>query len=58
MGFFTKYCEVCGVKVGKGQEFIRFGKHFCSEEHASKYANEMEQKRLAAPREDSGGGCC
>jgi hypothetical protein len=55
MGLFTKYCEVCGVQVTSGQDFVRFGKHFCSEDHAKKYASEMEQRRLAAPTENSGG---
>jgi hypothetical protein len=57
MGLFTKYCEVCGMKVSKGQDFVRFGRHFCSEDHAKKYAGEMEQRRLAAPVEEDSGGC-
>jgi len=57
VGLFTKYCEVCGVKLGDGHDFIRFGKHFCSEDHANKYASDMEQRRLDAPRQE-GSGCC
>jgi hypothetical protein len=57
LGLLTKYCEVCGVTVGKGQDYARFGKHFCSQEHAAKYATEMEQRRLNNPAKDSG-GCC
>lgn len=57
MGLFTKYCEVCGIKLDKGLDFVRFGKHFCSEDHAKKYASEMEQRRLAAPVEEDSGGC-
>lgn len=57
MGLFTKYCEVCGVKLDKGQDFTRFGKHFCSEEHAKKYVSEMEQRRLATPPQEDSGGC-
>ncbi len=58
MGLFTKYCEVCGVKVEKGQDFVRFGKHFCSEEHANKYTGEMEKRRLVTPVQEDQGGCC
>jgi len=57
MGLFTKYCEVCGVELSKGQDLVRFGKHFCSEEHVKKYISEMEQRRLATPLEEDGGGC-
>lgn len=57
MGLFTKYCEVCGVKLDKSQDFVRFGKHFCSEEHANKYAGEMEQRRLVTPIQEDDGGC-
>jgi len=57
MGLFTKYCEVCGVKLDKGQDFARFGEHFCSEEHAKKYVSEMEQRRLATPLQEDSGGC-
>ncbi len=58
MDLFTKYCNVCGMKVDKSKDFVRFGKHFCSEEHASKYSSEMEQRRLNAPVEQDRGGCC
>ncbi len=57
MGLFTKYCEVCGVKLDNSQNLIRFGKHFCSEEHANKYTSEMEQRRLVAPVQEDDGGC-
>ena len=59
MGLFTKYCEECGVKVDKRQDFVRYGKHFCSKEHTDKYASEMEQRRQVAPlQEDHRGSCC
>jgi hypothetical protein len=45
------------MTVGKGQDFVRFGKHFCSQEHATKYASEIEQRRLGNPAKDTG-GCC
>ncbi len=57
LGLFTKYCEVCGVKVENGADFVRFGKHFCSEEHASKYTAEVEQRRIATPVQEDN-GCC
>ena len=57
MGLFAKYCDVCGVKLGKGQDFVRFGKHFCSEEHANKYVSEMEKRRLVTPVQEDDGGC-
>ncbi len=57
MGLFTKYCEVCGVKLDNSQNLIRFGKHFCSEEHANKYTSEMEQRRLVTPVQEDDGGC-
>ncbi len=58
MGFFAKYCDVCGMKVDKSRDFVRFGKHFCSEEHANKYASEMEQRRLVTPAQQDDDGCC
>lgn len=58
MGLFAKYCEVCGMKVSKEQDFVRFGKHFCSEEHATKYTGEIEQRRAVAPLQEQKGGCC
>ncbi len=57
MGLFAKYCDVCGVKLDKGQDFLRFGKHFCSEEHANKYVSEMERRRLVTPVQEDDGGC-
>jgi hypothetical protein len=57
MGLFSKYCEMCGIKLDKSQDFVRFGKDFCSEEHANKYASEMEQRRLVTPLQEDNGGC-
>jgi len=57
MRLFRRYCEICGVDLGKDQDLVRFGKHFCSEEHASKYADEVEQRRRTAPVEGHG-DCC
>ncbi len=59
MGLFTKYCEICGRRIERGQDIVRFGKHFDSEEHAEQYAKMVETKRQSAPgeSEDCGSGC-
>ena len=57
MGLFAKYCDVCGVKLDKRQDFVRFGKHFCSEAHANNYVSEMEKRRLVTPVQEDDGGC-
>ncbi len=60
MGLFTKYCALCGRKIEKDQDTVRFGKHFDSEAHAETYAKEIEENRKTA-HEDSdhqGHGCC
>jgi hypothetical protein len=43
MGLFTRYCAFCGIKVQKGQDIVKFGKHFDSEEHAEQYAKGIEE---------------
>lgn len=62
MGLFTKYCETCGKKIEKGQDIVRFGKHFDSEEHAEQYTKIVEAKRQTTQEESekrgSGCGCC
>jgi hypothetical protein len=59
MGLFTKYCEVCGKKIEKGQDVVRFGKHFDSDEHAEQYTKMVEAKRQAAQEqsEECGSDC-
>lgn len=57
MNWFNKYCGICGMKVDKKTSLERFGKYFCSEGHAEKYAKDMEEQRKGAPRQSSG-GCC
>ncbi len=59
MGLFTKYCSFCGMKIEKGQDIVRFGKHFDSEEHAEQYSKGIEESHGA--RDNSahqGHGCC
>lgn len=62
MGLFTKYCEICGNKIDKGQDVVRFGKHFDSEEHAEQYTKMVEARRQASQEQSgdcgSGCGCC
>ena len=58
MGWFDKYCEKCGMKVDKKIAPQRFGRYFCSDEHAEAYAKEVEEQRKKMPKQKSGGGCC
>ncbi len=63
-GLFKKYCEMCG-KEADGR-IARFGKKFCSEEHAQQYvddqkkAQELDRQIRANNRlpRAGGGGCC
>lgn len=57
---FAKYCAVCGRKIEKGNDVVRFGKHFDSEEHAEQYVKETESRRQAAQEEsnEESCGCC
>lgn len=57
---FKKHCQACGMEVKKESALKRFGKHFCSNEHAEKYAQEIEKisrKRMRRKR-DEGCSCC
>lgn len=56
MGLFTKYCDVCGKKIEKNHDIVRFGKHFDSEEHANIYEQGIEARRLAKKKSSS--SCC
>lgn len=58
IGLFDKYCEKCGVKVDKKTAPQRFGKYFCSEEHAKEYANEIEKQRKGTSKPQGRHGCC
>lgn len=46
--FGKNYCSICGMKVDKEKDFQRFGKHFCSDEHAQQYVQEMQSSRQVA----------
>ncbi|MDG6973591.1 MAG: hypothetical protein JRM95_02025 [Nitrososphaerota archaeon] len=60
-GIGKKYCYTCGMEVN-GNQYQRFGKSFCSEEHAQQYTEQMQkarQEQLAqAQQPKSKGGCC
>lgn len=58
MGWFDKYCEKCGNKVDKKTAPQRFGKYFCSDEHAEVFASDVEEMRKKMPKQQSSGGCC
>lgn len=66
-GLFKKYCQICERKVNKSENIVRFGKDFCSEDHANEYVE--EQKKIESlerqiiemnklPRMRSNRGCC
>jgi hypothetical protein len=60
LGLLEKHCSVCGMDVDKNTALKRFGKYFCSEDHADRYA----EMRIAKEGEDDGrhpggrSGCC
>lgn len=58
MGWLDKYCEKCGKNVDKNTAPQRFGKYFCSEEHAEEYAKAKEEQMKQVPQQRSGGGGC
>ena len=59
---FEKHCQICGIDVKKEIAPKRFGKYFCSEEHAQQYvAKKLEQEKQMEEekrRHPSRGGCC
>lgn len=57
LGLLQKHCPICGMDVDKNSGIKRFGKYFCSEDHANKYA-EVKMTRDAERRDSGGGGCC
>jgi len=56
-GLLKKHCPVCGMDVDNDSSVKRFGKHFCSVEHAEKFAEANASQQRDNSRE-SGGGCC
>jgi YHS domain-containing protein len=57
LGLLQKHCPVCGMDVDKNTAIKRFGKYFCSEEHASQHA-EMKMRDMERRDSGGGGGCC
>lgn len=58
---FEKYCLVCGVEVKKDVAIKRFGKYFCSQDHAQQYVSkraEEEQRMSEERRRQPRGGSC
>lgn len=59
LGLLQKHCPVCGMDVDKNIAIKRFGKYFCSDEHASQYAQmKMERETDRESGMGRGGGCC
>lgn len=54
---FTKHCKICGIDLEKNHEVKRFGKSFCTDEHANQYVKlkQQQQKDESTKRR---GGCC
>ena len=57
---FKKHCQICGIDVTKESAVKRFGKNFCSDEHAERYAHEVEriERKRMQRKKDEGCGCC
>lgn len=51
------HCPVCGMDVEKETGPKRFGKYFCSEEHARQYA-ERRTEEISSRDDEWGRGCC
>jgi len=59
VGLFRKYCPICGLKVKKNGALLRFGEHFCSEEHVDQFMTQIQKGRLEkSPKRHSHGRCC
>jgi uncharacterized protein len=63
LSMFEKHCQTCGFEVDKKTAPKRFGKYFCSDDHAQQYLKKREeQERVWAEEERKHprrrGGCC
>ncbi len=56
MGLFTKRCPICGMEVDKEKAVEKFGKYFCSEDHAEEYRKKNAEAEAKSGKR--GGGCC
>ncbi len=52
---FKKKCIVCDKEVSGGEQIVRFGEHFCSEEHAEEHRKKIAKEHS---KKASRGGCC
>lgn len=52
---FTKHCKICGIDLQKENTIKRFGKSFCSDEHANQYVKLKQQQKEDSTRRR---GCC
>ncbi|CAE6486500.1 hypothetical protein [Candidatus Nitrosotenuis uzonensis] len=60
---FEKHCLICGIEVDKKTSPKRFGRYFCSEDHAQQYLKKKEEQERAWAEEERKhprrrGGCC
>ncbi|MEW6044076.1 MAG: hypothetical protein AB1608_07405 [Thermoproteota archaeon] len=60
---FEKHCPICGIDVKKETSTKRFGKYFCSDNHAQQYLKKKEESEKAMIEEErehprGRGGCC
>lgn len=59
--FGSKHCEICGMDVDKEMSTKRFGKHFCSDEHANQFGAkiaEVEKREEEYRKSHPDRGCC
>lgn len=54
---FTKHCKICGIDLQEDSVIKRFGKSFCSDEHANQYV-ELKQQQQKDESSRKRGGCC
>ncbi|MFQ5891939.1 MAG: hypothetical protein ACE5HW_04000 [Candidatus Methanofastidiosia archaeon] len=54
-GLFEKKCEYCNKKI-EGEVLEKFGKKFCSEEHARAYHRKIKKMKKGKKKSDK--SCC
>lgn len=54
---FKKHCPICGIDVEKEIVIKRYGKYFCSDNHAEVYS-EKKMEKQAKESSKRVGGCC
>ncbi|MEX2059799.1 MAG: hypothetical protein WD966_01890, partial [Nitrosopumilaceae archaeon] len=55
---FKKHCTICGIDLQNQQATKRFGKFFCSGEHASEYTDLVKSQIKENDSRRHRGGCC